>query len=211
VGTGVTPMPTIVPSCPRAGRRFRAKRRSAHRPHERLLPLPSARLSPGPSPLTSRVTGMTTRRCRYRKANGHPCGAPPLKGGDRCFWHTPGKADEVAEARRLGGLRRRKEQTVATAYAFEGVQSPEDMGRVLEIAILDTLSLENTVGRNRTLIAAVQAAAKLYETMELSERVRALEAAHEGGGVLARPVFDFELDATEVAELALLEGEPDGD
>jgi hypothetical protein len=154
---------------------------------------------------------MTTRRCRYRKANGHLCGAPPLKDGDRCFWHTPGKADEVAEARRLGGLRRRKEQTVATAYAFEGVRSPEDMGRVLEIAILDTLSLENTVGRNRTLIAAVQAAAKLYETLELSERVRALEAAHAGDGMLAGPVFDFELDATEVAELELLEGEPDGD
>jgi hypothetical protein len=65
--------------------------------------------------------------------------------------------------------------------------------------------------RGRGLIAAVQAAAKLYETMELSERVRALEAAHEGDGVRAEPVFDLELDATEVAALALLAGEPDGD
>jgi hypothetical protein len=32
-----------------------------------------------------------------------------------CFWHAPGNEEEVAEARRLGGLRRRREKTVSGA------------------------------------------------------------------------------------------------
>lgn len=47
---------------------------------------------------------------------------------------------------------------------------------MLEIALLDTLSLENGVPRNRTLIRLVQTSLKALETGELEERVEALEA-----------------------------------
>ena len=49
--------------------------------------------------------------------------------------------------------------------------------RVLEIAAVDALSLENSVARSRVLIAVVQAGARLLEVGELEERLDSLEAA----------------------------------
>jgi len=51
--------------------------------------------------------------------------------------------------------------------------------RLVEVAVLDTLGLENSVARNRTLAYLAQTAARLLETGELEERLRALEAAME--------------------------------
>jgi hypothetical protein len=86
-----------------------------------------------------------------------------MRDADRCFWHHPDKADEVAEARRLGGLRRRREKTVAAAYDLAGLEDIPSVRRVLEIAVLDTLGLDNSVARSRVLVGAAAAAAKLIE------------------------------------------------
>ena len=83
----------------------------------------------------------------------------------------------AAEARRLGGLRRRRERTVSGAYDFAGLGSIESIRRILEIAVLDALGLENSIARARLLIAGSLAAAKLLETGELEERLTSLEAA----------------------------------
>jgi hypothetical protein len=103
------------------------------------------------------------RRCGQLHADGRPCGAPPLRGQDRCFWHDPGKAEELAEAQRLGGLRRRREKTVAAAYDVAGLDDIGAVRRVLEIAVLDTLGLDNSVARSRVLVGAAAAAAKLID------------------------------------------------
>jgi len=55
------------------------------------------------------------RRCAYAKADGQPCRMAPLIDGPYSFAHDPERAAEAAEARRLGGLRRRKEGTIAVA------------------------------------------------------------------------------------------------
>ena len=107
-----------------------------------------------------------------------------------CLWHDPDHAQEAAEARRLGGLRRRRERTVAVAYDLEGLESVPQIRRVLEIATTDTLSLENSVARNRALIASATAAAKLLETGELEERVESLEAAVRSRPVSETSIFD---------------------
>jgi hypothetical protein len=86
-----------------------------------------------------------------------------MREADRCFWHHPDMADEVAEAQRLGGLRRRRERTVAAAYDLAGLDDIGAVRRVLEIAVLDTLGLENSVARSRVLVGSVAAAAKLIE------------------------------------------------
>ena len=52
---------------------------------------------------------MRHRGCIGFKENGEACRAPKLQEGDYCFWHSPEHAEEVSEARRLGGLRRRRE------------------------------------------------------------------------------------------------------
>lgn len=119
---------------------------------------------------------MATRFCKHRKDDGQPCRAPPLQDSDFCLFHSPDHAKETAEARRLGGLRRRKEKTVAGAYDIEGLDDVPKIRRLLEIAVLDTLSLENSVARSRTLAYLAQVALKTLEVGEFEARLEALEA-----------------------------------
>jgi uncharacterized small protein (DUF1192 family) len=118
---------------------------------------------------------VASRACKALKDDGSRCQAPPLLDGDFCLMHSPEHADEVAEARRLGGLRRRREKTVSGAYDFEGLADVGQVRRLLEIAVLDTLSLENSVARSRTLAYLAQVALKALEVGELAERIDALE------------------------------------
>ncbi len=126
---------------------------------------------------------MVVRLCRATKDNGEPCRAAPLSGSDYCLMHSPEHADEVAEARRLGGLRRRREVAVSGTYEFEGLASVAQIRRLVEVAVLDTLGLENSISRNRTLAYLAQAAVRLLEVGELAERMAAIESA-----VAPRPV-----------------------
>jgi hypothetical protein len=91
--------------------------------------------------------------------------------------HDPANVEAATEARRLGGLRRRREGTLAGAYVFEGLTSIDQIRRLVEIAVLDVLGLDNSIGRARTLLAAAREATHLLEVGELEERVRLLELA----------------------------------
>jgi hypothetical protein len=57
----------------------------------------------------------------------------PLHERPYCFSHDPERAEEAAEARRLGGLRRRKEGTIAVAYDLPGLESVAGIRRLLDI------------------------------------------------------------------------------
>lgn len=118
-----------------------------------------------------------SRRCSGLTNAGARCDATPLRDQDFCFWHSPEHAQEAVEARRLGGLRRRREGTLAGAYEFEGLASTANLRRLLEVAALDALGLENSVARVRSLTAIVQVGARLLEVGELESRLEALEAA----------------------------------
>jgi hypothetical protein len=119
---------------------------------------------------------VTRRACIYRKQNGEACGSPPQLDSDYCWMHDPANAEAVADARRAGGLRRRREGTLATAYDLVGLTNVPDIRRLIEIAALDTLSLDNGVARNRTLLAAATAALQALEKGDLAGRVESLEA-----------------------------------
>jgi hypothetical protein len=120
---------------------------------------------------------VASRTCKSLNDDGGPCRAAPLHDNDFCFVHAPEYADEMAEARRLGGIRRRREKTISSAYDLEGLGTVDQIRRLLEIAALDALGLENSVNRSRTLISAALAAAKLLEIADFADRVSALEAA----------------------------------
>ena len=111
--------------------------------------------------------------------------------------HSPEYAEEIAEARRLEGLRRRREFAVAGAYEFNGLETVADLRRLLQIAALDTLGLENSIARARTLGYLVGVAGKLLEPGELEQRLASLEAAVQGQKRLPESVFDVESKATE--------------
>ena len=116
--------------------------------------------------------------CKGRRDNGEPCRATPMRDSDHCFWHSPDHTEEAAEARRLGGLRRRRERAVAGAYDVGALDTVGAIRRVIEIVTLDALGMESTsVARGRLLIAAMQTATKLLEAGEMEERLAAVEAA----------------------------------
>ncbi len=102
-----------------------------------------------------------------------------MRDGDFCLWHDPEHAEEVAEARRLGGQRRRRERVVAGAFEFNGLESTKDLRRILEVAVVDALGLENSIARVRALASLVTTAAKLLETGEFEERLEAIESVLE--------------------------------
>ena len=120
---------------------------------------------------------MLVPSCSGTTSDGRPCRARPLPGESTCLFHSPVHEEEVAEGRKLGGLRRRRERTLIHAYDIEGLTSVAALRRLLEIAALDVLSLENSVARSRTIVAVVTAGSKLLEVGELEGRLTALEAA----------------------------------
>ena len=122
-----------------------------------------------------------SRRCAFVKPDGRPCRAAPLRDGIHCFLHDPERAEDAAQARRLGGIRRRREGTLAIAYDLTGLDSVDGLRRLLDIIVTDALGLDSGIPRLRVLIAAVSAAAKLLEAGELEIRLQALEAVERSG------------------------------
>ena len=119
---------------------------------------------------------MVTSHCAHVHPNGQPCRAFPIKDSRYCFWHDPAKAEELAEAQRLGGMRRRKERSLSIAFDFTGLGTIEAIRRLLEIAATDVLGLEVNVAKVRATVAVAQAAAKLLETGGFADRLAAIES-----------------------------------
>ena len=140
------------------------------------------------------------RQCAFHTPKGEPCQAPPLHDSQFCLMHSPEHAQDVQEARRLGGLRRRREVAVSGAYDFEGLETVAAIRRLLEVAVLDTLGMENSISRSRTLAYLAQVALRTLEVGEMEQRIAALEQAVHGHRIQhSPPVFD--------AEPALLAGD----
>ena len=118
-----------------------------------------------------------SRTCSGITPGGDRCKAPPMRESTFCFWHDPAHEAEAAEARRLGGIRRRRESTLQGAYEIESTDTVASLQRILDIAAIDLLSLENSVARNGKLVTLVLAGARLLEVGLLSERIEALETS----------------------------------
>jgi len=116
-----------------------------------------------------------SRQCQAAGRDGRPCKAAPLVDGVLCFFHAPETAPEAAEARRVGGLKRRREKTVEVVYGLDGLDGVARLGRVLDFVILETLRLDNGLGRNRTLVLEVRAGMELLRSTDHEVRLAALE------------------------------------
>jgi len=141
---------------------------------------------------------LTRRLCAFRGPTGEPCQSPPLHDSRFCFMHAPEHAQEAQEARRLGGLRRKREATVLVAYDFEGLETLAGIRRLIQVAVIDTLSLDNSVARNRTLTYLAMAALRTLEVGDLQERINALEQAVRSKQIEREPpIFDVEPEVLE--------------
>jgi hypothetical protein len=121
------------------------------------------------------------RSCAFVMPDGHACRAGPQRDRPFCFSHDPERAEEAADARRLGGLRRRKEGTIAVAYDLPGLDSVAGIRRLLDIVVTDGVGLENGIARLRVLISTAAAATSLLKVGEFEERLTALESVVGSG------------------------------
>ena len=117
------------------------------------------------------------RSCAFVMPDGQACRAGPQHDRPYCFSHDPERAADAAEARRLGGLRRRKEGTIAVAYDLPGLDTVAGIRRLLDIVVTDGVGLDNGIPRLRVLISTAVAATNLLKVGELEERLAALESA----------------------------------
>jgi hypothetical protein len=123
---------------------------------------------------------VASRTCEFVMPDGSRCRAGPQRERPYCFAHDPERAAEAAEARKLGGLRRRKEGTIALAYDLPGLDSVAGIRRLLQIVSTDGLAMDNGVPRLRVLISTATAATNLLKVGEIEERLAALESAIGG-------------------------------
>jgi hypothetical protein len=118
--------------------------------------------------------------CKAKRKDGEPCGAYSLHGSAFCFSHDPTKAKERALARRRGGQARHGRKVgqaggLAARLESRQFRTLADMTALLEIAVRQTLELENSISRNRCLGYLARCWVNLYEAGELEERVKVLE------------------------------------
>jgi hypothetical protein len=118
---------------------------------------------------------VTRRQCAFRLATGELCRMPPLNDGQFCWVHSPERVKEAQEARRLGGMRRKRESTISSAYQFESLTSVEGIRRIVEVAVYDTLAQENSLARSRTLAYLAQVALHTLQVGDIETRIAALE------------------------------------
>jgi hypothetical protein len=101
----------------------------------------------------------------------------PLVDSDYCWAHDPANAEAASEARKMGGVRSKRQGTIRVAYGVGGLSSVEDIRRYAELAMDDEVSLENGHQRNRLIFYGCQVSANLLKVGELEDRVEQLEAA----------------------------------
>ena len=94
----------------------------------------------------------------------------------------------------------RREVAVIGAYDLEGLDSLTFLERVLAIAMFDTLGLDNSFNRSRTLGYLVGIGSKLRQDGETEQRLRSLESAVQGQQVLAESVFDAKPNTSDFSE-----------
>jgi len=113
--------------------------------------------------------GLVTRRlCTAMRADGQPCGMPPMAESEFCWAHDPASAEAAAGGEAPGrapaqeGRSRRVARTASRAWI-----TFHDIRRLIEIAVLDTLLIENSIQRSRALAYLAQTALRSLEVGEV--------------------------------------------
>lgn len=124
---------------------------------------------------------MTT--CKATKADGSPCTAKAIQGGDFCFFHDPDKKDEAKIAQSKGGQSKAVLWTVKPWRGLEGettimrAPAPEEIINLLADTIdeVKTGKIDPKVSNAVGYLAGVMLKAMQYEALE--ERLQAIEEA----------------------------------
>jgi len=123
---------------------------------------------------------MTAPKCQAITKNGTPCQAYALDGSDYCFHHHPPPAARRRAARSKGG-RARHGRHIGPVGQAEPVEldTMADVATLLRQTINDTLNLENSLQRARTIGYLSGLFIKALDMAALEQRVIALERTLE--------------------------------
>ena len=141
------------------------------------------------------MLGPRKRSCTAtRRRTAHPATPLPCSKSQFCFWHHPDHRQAAAEARRLGGLRRRREKAIEGAYDLhDRVDSANGISRLLKIITDGLLSMEPSIGRTNALLRVVREARALMETGNIAQSIADLEAALKDRSPEPSSPFDVDL------------------
>jgi hypothetical protein len=120
--------------------------------------------------------------CKGKTKGGQPCKGFAVAGSDFCFAHDPASAAKRAESRsqggkaRYGNIKANTENPEPAPHRAVKLGSMKDAIKLLEYAVNDVLRLENSVSRAKVVVSVASAYGRLFEALELSERIEALEA-----------------------------------
>ena len=128
------------------------------------------------------------RPCAATNAKGSSCRGAATTDSVYCRMHDPEQADAVAEGRRLGGFRRKREVTLDAAYELGDIGSVDGIRRLLDVAMHDAVALDSGVARVRVLIYGVRAAIELMRVTDLDARISALERDHTRRAAASEPL-----------------------
>ena len=115
--------------------------------------------------------------CKATNKRGGPCGAYALHGSAYCVAHCPSKAVERKAWRSAGGRARHNRTLGTVATGDQGVKlgSVGDVVQLLEVAVRDVLTLENSIGRARAVGYLAGIAVRALEVSDLEQRIAVLE------------------------------------
>ena len=119
---------------------------------------------------------MTTLKCRATTRTGAPCQAYAVANSDYCFHHDPARAVQRRIARQRGG-RARHGRHIGPVAPPEPItlDTITDVAALLRDTIQDTLALENSLQRAKTLGYLSGLFLKALDMSNLEQRVVALE------------------------------------
>jgi hypothetical protein len=116
-------------------------------------------------------------QCKAKTTSGQACRSQAIKGSTFCFIHDPTLGAARAKARKRGGERRRVPHVGSPETLPASVRTIDDVLKVLDYALAESMPLENSIQRGRLLVAICGAFIEAIKTGELESRLAAIEAA----------------------------------
>jgi hypothetical protein len=121
---------------------------------------------------------MTPRHCNALNRHGAPCNAYAIAGSDYCFHHDPDRTLERNQARRKGGRARHGRHLGPVGpHTSPNLDNLSDVAALLRATINDTLQLENSLHRARTIGYLSGLLLKALDLATLDERLTQVERA----------------------------------
>lgn len=113
-------------------------------------------------------------KCKAKTKSGQACKMAAGKDG-YCFAHSPAHGRARAQARKLGGQNRHTPHAGNPATIATDIQTIQDARTILNYVMAELLAADNSIPRNRALLALFDSFVKSLEIGELEKRIASLE------------------------------------